>query len=122
MKIIVHGQHILGAFIMTILQALLAYRDKLALVAGSAAALGEPRDRRIPEDILFPVHDTLDIRLQIIIFMNRNGLFEITDGECFGEIIFPAELSILRGSHQVLQHLTLHRDGIVYPFFDAPLA
>src|SRR5579872_2558223 len=115
-EVIVQGEHILRALIVTVLQALFAYGDELAFVAGGPAALGEPVDRGIPEDVLFAVHDPLDIGLQVVVFLDRNGLFEIADREGFGKIVFTSELGILSGGDQMLQNLPLDCNWVVNPF------
>ena len=61
---------------MRIFQAFLTYRDKLAFIAGSTAAFGEPADRRIPEDILLAIHDALDIGLYAFVILDGNCLLE----------------------------------------------
>src|SRR5580658_6701724 len=102
---------------MTVLQTFLAHRDEFALVAGRAAAFGKPADRGIPEDVLLPVHDPLDIRLQVVIFLDRNRIFELPDRKSLGKIILPSELRILPGGDQILQDLPLDLNRVVYPFF-----
>src|SRR5258708_39188378 len=101
-EMVIHREDILGSLVMTVLQTLFADGDELAFVAGSAAALGEPIDRSVPEDILFSVHDTLDIWLQVVVLVNGYRLFEVAQGEGFGEIVFAAKLSILGGSDEML--------------------
>src|SRR5689334_16283970 len=105
---------------MTIVQALIADRDEFAFIAGSTAAFGKPVNRSVPKDILLAFHDTFDIRLQVVVFMNRNGGFEITDIKKTGETVFPAKLGVLGRSNDILQYFPLGVQGIILPGFNAP--
>jgi hypothetical protein len=66
---------------VTVFQAFFTDRDKLTFIAGGSAAFCKPKDGRIPQNILFAFHNTLDIGLHIIVFMNRDRLFERTDSK-----------------------------------------
>jgi hypothetical protein len=80
---------------MAVLQAFIADGNELAFFAGSAAAFCKPIDGGIPYIFLFAVHDPLYVRFHVLVFMNRNGCFKITDIKEIGEIIFSAKLGVL---------------------------
>jgi hypothetical protein len=107
---------------MAVLQTLFAHGDELAFIAGRAAAFGEPVNWGIPQDILFPVHDPLDIGLEIVVFVDGHRLFEFAKRKDPRKIVFTPELRVLCGGNQVLQDFALHGYGIMHPMFDAAQA
>src|ERR1700753_874207 len=94
-EIIVHRQHILCTLIMTVVQAFFAHRDKLAFIIGGTAAFCKPVNRCIPKDILFAVHDAMDIGLEVIVLVNRDGVFKFLYRKQAREIVFSSKFGVL---------------------------
>ena len=117
---IIKGKHIFCCLEMPVFQAFLAYGDEFALVGSCSAAFGKPIDGGIPEQVLFACHDPFHIGFDVLVFVYGNSLFEGFCGEQFREFILPANFSELCCSDKVLQYLSLCRDGMLYPGFNAP--
>ena len=105
---------------MPVCQTFITDGNEFTFITGSTTAFGTPVNRRIPQDILFPFHDTFDIRLQVIVFMDGYGRFEITDIKEIGKIMFTAKLGVLRGGNDILQYFPLGIEWIILPGFDTP--
>src|SRR6185312_13646631 len=118
-EVIVHGQYVLRALIMAVLEAFFADGDEFAFVAGGTAAFGKPVDRGIPENVLFPVHDPLDVGLQIVVLMYGHGLFVFADGKDLRKIVFTSEFRVLSRCDEMLQHLPLYGDRMLHPMLNA---
>jgi hypothetical protein len=107
---------------MAVLKAFVGNGNEFAFIAGSAAAFGEPEYGSIPQEVLLTLHNTLNVGLQIFIFMNRHCLFEGPYIEQSRKIILSAKLSVLGRCNQVLQYLALGIGRVIFPPVYAPQA
>src|SRR4051794_2700997 len=94
-EMVIQGDKIFCTLEMTLVQAFVRHRNKLALVACGSTAFRKPRNWGIPEEILLAIHCTLDIRLQVFILMNWNSVFEVVNRINFPEIVFLPDLGVL---------------------------
>src|SRR5690349_15683736 len=107
---------------MTIFEAFFTDGNKLASIAGSTTAFSKPVYGCIPQYILFAIHDTLDVWLQIFIFVNGNCLFEGVNIKQFMKLVLSSKLGVLGGSNNVLQYFPLCVFRMIFPGFDTPKA
>src|SRR5215213_5128890 len=78
---VIQRHYVFGRFVVAVLQAFIAYGNEFAFIAGGAAAFSEPVYRSIPKYVLLPIHNALDVGLQVVVFMNRDGLLELFYGK-----------------------------------------
>ena len=107
---------------MVIIQRLFANGYELALIAGGAAAFGEPLDGGGPEYVLAALEDALYVWLQAFVVVDRYFFLIVADTVYMLEFVFLAVFGELRRAYKVIEHLLLRVYGIVHEVINSALA